>query len=77
MVKKIMLLMLALFVTPVFAQTNCTEQYSGGYHCLNYETGQSTNIHITPYHGNTVQPLEMPDISTLPTPTSMMQMDNN
>lgn len=75
--KKMVLWVFVLTFAQALAQTNCMEQYSGSYHCFNNETGQTTNIHITPYPETAIQPLEMPDLSVLPDPTSMMYMDHN
>lgn len=74
--KKYIFCCVILFATQVHANINCNEQYNGGYNCYNMETGQTQTININQYPRDDIQPLPMPDISVLPDPTSMMQMDS-
>lgn len=75
--KKIVCYSILLFSTQAFANINCNQQYGGEYNCYNYETGQTQTIEINQYPINDVQPVQMPDLSSLPDPTDMMYMDNN
>lgn len=75
--KKIIFCYLFLISTQTYANINCNEQYGGGgYHCYNFETGQTQTININSYPDNDIQPVQMPDLSGLPDPTPMMQMDS-
>lgn len=75
--KKIIFCSTLLLGTQAFANINCNQQYGGEYNCYNYETGQMQTIEINQYPTNDVQPVQMPDLSSLPDPTDMMYMDSD
>lgn len=74
--KKIIFCSILLLSMQAFANINCNQQYGGEYNCYNYETGQMQTIEINQYPINDVQPVQMPDLSSLPDPTPMMHMDS-
>lgn len=65
--KKIIFCSILLLSTQAFANINCNQQYGGEYNCYNYETGQMQTIEINQYPINDVQPVQMPDLSSLRT----------